>query len=306
MADEIKATRLSKAAREFNVGISTIVEFLHKKGINLDPNPNTKLPPEAYVLLVKEYSSDISVKKESEKLILKDLHRPKETVTLDDVAEKQESEENEVDEEILIKDTSATKIGVDIKTEIKKPDIKLVGKIDLEKARKSQPEKPDAEKIVGGEKDKAVAEADKKSEKAEEKPEELKEPGEEKKKSGKDITIVGKIDLEKVKKDPKAKEKEIADSEKKAEKAGGKKKTDKQEAEEEDAKTEPVKEELPEKTTEPEKEDDDEEVEVYKPGVKRLSGPTVVGKIDLPAEERKKSPGSMPREGLQPESGLNA
>ena len=68
MTDDIKATRLSKAAREFNVGISTIVEFLHKKGFNLDPNPNTKLPPEAYILLVKEYSTDISVKKESEKL----------------------------------------------------------------------------------------------------------------------------------------------------------------------------------------------------------------------------------------------
>ncbi len=77
MTEDIKATRLSKAAHEFNVGISTIVEFLHKKGINLDPNPNTKLPHEAYLLLLKEYSSDLNVKKESEKLILKDLHRKK-------------------------------------------------------------------------------------------------------------------------------------------------------------------------------------------------------------------------------------
>ena len=67
MTEDIKVTRLSKAAREFNVGISTIVEFLHKKGFDLDPNPNTKLPHEAYILLVKEYSTDISVKKESEK-----------------------------------------------------------------------------------------------------------------------------------------------------------------------------------------------------------------------------------------------
>src|SRR5450759_5854904 len=77
MTEDIKVTRLSKAAREFNVGISTIVEYLHKKGFDLDPNPNTKLPFEAYILLVKEYSTDISVKKESEKLILKDLHRKK-------------------------------------------------------------------------------------------------------------------------------------------------------------------------------------------------------------------------------------
>ena len=79
MTEDIKATRLSKAAREFNVGISTIVEFLHRKGFDLDPNPNTKLPQEAYILLLKEYSSDLNVKKESEKLILKDLHRKKET-----------------------------------------------------------------------------------------------------------------------------------------------------------------------------------------------------------------------------------
>ena len=44
MTDEIKPTRLSKAAREFNVGISTIVEFLNKKGFDLDPNPNTRSP----------------------------------------------------------------------------------------------------------------------------------------------------------------------------------------------------------------------------------------------------------------------
>jgi len=82
MAEDVKATRLSKAAREFNVGIATIVEFLHKKGFDLDPNPNTKLPQEAYLLLLKEYSSDLNVKKESEKLILKDLHRKKETVSM--------------------------------------------------------------------------------------------------------------------------------------------------------------------------------------------------------------------------------
>ena len=33
---ENKSTRLSKAARLFNVGISTIVEFLAKKGIQID------------------------------------------------------------------------------------------------------------------------------------------------------------------------------------------------------------------------------------------------------------------------------
>ena len=56
MSEEVsKSTRLGKAAQEFNVGVPTIVEFLHKKGIKIDNNPNTKLPSEVYALLVKEY-----------------------------------------------------------------------------------------------------------------------------------------------------------------------------------------------------------------------------------------------------------
>ena len=142
MTEDVKATRLSKAAREFNVGISTIVEFLHKKGFVLDPNPNTKLPHEAYLLLVKEYSTDISAKKESEKLILRDLHRKKESVSIDDFSAKSQPEEPEREEEILIKDSSGLKKTIEIKPEVKKPDIKLVGKIDLEKAVKPKAEKP--------------------------------------------------------------------------------------------------------------------------------------------------------------------
>jgi translation initiation factor IF-2 len=75
---DVKVTRLSKVAREFNVGISTIIEFLHKKGYAIDSNPNTKVPPEIYQILIGEYSSDISAKKESEKLSLRNLRDKKE------------------------------------------------------------------------------------------------------------------------------------------------------------------------------------------------------------------------------------
>ena len=63
--------RLSKVARDFNVGISTIVEFLHKKGFDIDTNPNNKITDDAFHLLEKEYKGDISLKKESEKINLK-------------------------------------------------------------------------------------------------------------------------------------------------------------------------------------------------------------------------------------------
>ena len=50
--------RLSRVAKECNVGIQTIVDFLHKKGITIENNPNAKIPPEALVLVMKEYQND--------------------------------------------------------------------------------------------------------------------------------------------------------------------------------------------------------------------------------------------------------
>ena len=101
---EKKAIRLSKAAREFNVGISTIVEFLGKKGHQIDSNPNSKLDPELLELLEDEYSSDLNVKKESEKLTLKNLRERKESLSLDDIKEPAEQEETE---ELIITDLTA-------------------------------------------------------------------------------------------------------------------------------------------------------------------------------------------------------
>ena len=59
-----KPIRLSKAAREFNVGISTIVEYLSKKGLDISSSPNTKLEPEMYEMLESEFATQKSVKEE--------------------------------------------------------------------------------------------------------------------------------------------------------------------------------------------------------------------------------------------------
>lgn len=307
MTEDIKATRLSKAAREFNVGISTIVEFLHKKGFNLDPNPNTKLPPEAYNLLVKEYSTDISVKKESEKLILKDLHRKKETVSIDDFAEKSESEEAETDEEILIKDISGLKKSVEIKPEIKKPDIKLVGKIDLEKTLKPKVETQAPKKEVKEEQPVTVtSEADVKVQKEkvlEKKKDQVKKKTEEKTQKGNiDLHIVGKIDLETVTQESKPPKKEELKKEKKGEtakeekKGSPKKEKEKEKKKEEETTFEPVPEEVVNDLfPEPEIIEPEEDlVKLFKPEIKKLSGLTVVGKIDLPVEEKKKAASFQP------------
>ncbi len=62
MSDGPISIRLGKAATEFNVGVSTIVDFLHKKGFKIDSNPNTKLNPDMHTLLLKEYQPDKAAK----------------------------------------------------------------------------------------------------------------------------------------------------------------------------------------------------------------------------------------------------
>ena len=60
--------RLSKAAKELNVGKDTIVKFLAKKKFQINSAPNTKLSAEMYALLVKEYHVEKSVKDLSKRL----------------------------------------------------------------------------------------------------------------------------------------------------------------------------------------------------------------------------------------------
>jgi len=60
--------RLSKAAREFDIGKDAIVEFLAMKGFQVDSTPNTKLSAEMYVLLAKEFQGEKAVKEMAKKL----------------------------------------------------------------------------------------------------------------------------------------------------------------------------------------------------------------------------------------------
>jgi len=60
-----KPIRLGKAAGELNVGIPTIVEFLGSKGIVIDPIPTSRLEQEHYDILCQEYAADQSMKEQS-------------------------------------------------------------------------------------------------------------------------------------------------------------------------------------------------------------------------------------------------
>ena len=164
--------RLSKVARELNVGISTIVDFLNTQGKEVSANPNTKIDEELYMLLLEEFHKEKFEKEKADKVRI-------------------EKEERTV--------------------------------ITISKEEQTKPE----EKV-----DKIVAKADK-----------LSGP-----------SVLGKIDL-----------------------------TPKPVKEKEEKKEEPVaeKEEKP-------KEEPKEEISTIKAEAKKLSGPTVLGKINLPVEKEKK------------------
>lgn len=79
--------RLNKVTRDLNVGITTVVDFLQKKGYTVEANPNTKITEEQYAVLVKEFSKDKDLKIESEKIIQErqNKERNKVSVSIEDI-----------------------------------------------------------------------------------------------------------------------------------------------------------------------------------------------------------------------------
>ena len=69
MADANKPVRLSKAAREFNLGIGTIVDFLETKGIRLKQSQH-QVGPRFYALCAVVISKGIRMLKKQPKDLL--------------------------------------------------------------------------------------------------------------------------------------------------------------------------------------------------------------------------------------------
>ena len=101
MAEELKNIRLSKAAKEFNIGITTVVEFLLKKGHKIENNPNTKISDTMYALLVKEFQSEKKVKEVATKIGLEITNRH--SLSIDDLEKKKHHDDEDDMPEISIK-----------------------------------------------------------------------------------------------------------------------------------------------------------------------------------------------------------
>ncbi len=154
--------RLSKAVKDLNVGLSTAVEFLQKKGQDIDANPNTKITDEQYAMLVTEFSKDKNLKIESEKISQQRQVKEKApTVAIEGYNEKPEVEKKPEVEVVSIK--------IDKKD---LPKFKTVGKIDLDEVgkkpekvvepKKEAPKEPAPVKVVEEKKEEVKNEAPKK------------------------------------------------------------------------------------------------------------------------------------------------
>jgi len=134
--------RLIKISKDLNVGINSLVEFLHKKGFDVESNPNTKIDSGQQELLIREFgdSTDLAAffdrKKEKE----------------------QEKEAPKVVEEPSAEPVKEESKPVEIKTEVPesiKPHVQIVDKIDLDalnkpkkvELRKEEKIEPKAEEI---------------------------------------------------------------------------------------------------------------------------------------------------------------
>lgn len=110
------SVKLSKVTKDLNVGLATVVEFLHKKGFSevAENNPNARITDEQYDLLLQEFSKDKTVKKQSEIAAQRHKERPKnETVVLESYAQKEANVASEQPKEAPIQFKTVGKIDLD-------------------------------------------------------------------------------------------------------------------------------------------------------------------------------------------------
>lgn len=114
------AIRLNKVTRDLNVGITTAVEFLQKKGFAVVANPNTRITEEQFDMLKKEFSTDKDLKIKSERFSQGRQGKDRGRTAAPGGSHERETQGKTEPEEIR------TMVPDDVR-----PKLKQVGKIDL-------------------------------------------------------------------------------------------------------------------------------------------------------------------------------
>lgn len=281
MSAENKTLRLSKVAKELNVGISTIVEYLSKKGIKIETSPNTKIDNDKYEMLLKAFPHDREKKNVSDNIV---PERPANAVVInaeDVVAKQKESDEDYEDtQEIFIK----------TKTIDFKPEQPKTSKVKTEpKVEESKVEEPEVkEEKIELKKEIEITPID------------TDDSGDSSKDSS--VKILGKIDLDSLNTKTKPDRKTKSQKEKeKAEKKKAEEQKQKDKKQNNEQKQRPAKEKNKQDKKEKKQEApkvvenkapvaQEEEVDRFiKTNYVKLEGPKITGeKIDLSSFEKKK------------------
>jgi translation initiation factor IF-2 len=279
MAETSAPKRLSKVAAEFNISLPHLVEFLSGKGHTFS-NPNEKLPEEVYALALKEFGGDKAVKEQAQKFQETTLRTQRQAVVLDEetVVTQKDKRRDADDNEVLIKNNTVAGPKTVAKD---KPEEKT--------------EKPVAKKEVAEPKAEEVAPV------VEEVKPKKEEPVVEAEAETSGPKVLGKIDLSEINSKTRPDKKKAEKEEKPAAKGKGAKKVEPvQEVVEEvkpkakgKAKEEvaaPAAEEVVKPEETPVEEPKREEPEHHETKFSVLSGPTILGKIELPKPIEKKKP----------------
>jgi len=275
--------RLSKLAKEFNVGVGTLVEFLHKRGYDVENNPNAKVDQEVVIILEKEFGSELDLKKKTEqqKENLKALRDKKKSISIDDIEKDEDDFSDEPsDDEIIIKTNTIETAAPTIEVEKPRIDLKVKGKIDLDtlgKKPKEPKSEPKPEEKPAPVKDQPSTPKEEKMEKPQ--PEEVIKPNF----NVEEPKVVRKIDTDKAGKTPTHGEHKKTEHQPHQKDEKSQPKEVIKEPASELEKTAPAEPEVTATTQE-------SEPEIYRAEVEKLSGLTIKGKIDLSRFEVKKKP----------------
>ena len=160
--------RLSKVARELNVGISTIVEFLGSQGKEVSSNPNTKIGEDLYMILLEEYHKEkfekekadnvvidqserkvISIKKEEPKKEIEKIVAKADALSGPSVLGKIDLTPKPKAEPVAETAEEPVEVKTEIKTEIKKADPVKENKVEPSETIKAEAKKLTGPKVLG-------------------------------------------------------------------------------------------------------------------------------------------------------------
>lgn len=128
--------RLIQVSRDLNVGLSSIVEFLHKKGFNDVPeDPNAKIGNDQFALVVEQLGKDLTME-QREAILNKRLSKARKKVADEAIKDSPEKEKEPATEE------KTSKVIPDIKAEVPAEySVNLIKKGHIDLDDKGMPQK---------------------------------------------------------------------------------------------------------------------------------------------------------------------